>query len=93
MANWYQVVAIIQTAFRDGWIPAECACKTVFILPKGKGELRGRSIVKFIWNMVSIVVNLQIGTEVNFHDALHGFRAGRGEGTASLKAKLLYQLT
>ena len=28
-----------------------------------------------------------------FHDVMHGFRAGRGMGTADLEAKLLQQLT
>ena len=30
---------------------------------------------------------------ITFHDVLHGFRAGRGTGTASLEAKLLQQRT
>ena len=30
---------------------------------------------------------------ISFHDTLHGFRAGRGTGTAALVAKLLQQLT
>ena len=29
---------------------------------------------------------------ITYHDLLHGFRVGRGTGTATLKAKLLQQL-
>ena len=31
-------------------------------------------------------------SSITFHDVFHGFRAGRGTGTATLEAKLLQQL-
>ena len=36
--------------------------------------------------------NIAATTAITYHDPLHGFRAGRGTGTATLKAKLLQQL-
>ena len=33
-----------------------------------------------------------IGAAVYFHSILHGFREGRGTGTASIKSKLIHQL-
>ena len=38
------------------------------------------------------VVNWQIGTEVDFHNILHGSRACRATRTASLKFKLIQKL-
>ena len=34
----------------------------------------------------------RLTTAITYHDALHGFRAGRGTGTATLEANLLQQL-
>ena len=39
-----------------------------------------------------MILHCRLKTEITYHDALHGFRAGRGTGTATLKAKLLQQL-
>ena len=61
------------------------------LLSKGNGEFQGISLVEFICNAVSVVFNHQIGAAVNFHEELHGFRAVRGTGTASLEADLLQQ--
>ena len=49
--------------------------------------------MEVIWKAVSGVVNFRIGAAVNSHNTLHGFRARRGTGTASLKVDLLQQLT
>ena len=40
-----------------------------------------------------ILLNLRLTAEIIFHDVMHGFRAGHGTGNATLKAKLLQQLT
>ena len=37
-------------------------------------------------------IHLRLTTAITYHDALHGFREGRGTGTATLEAKLLQQL-
>ena len=37
-------------------------------------------------------LNRQLTASITIHDFLHGFWAGRGIGTATLKAKLLHQL-
>ena len=36
--------------------------------------------------------NLRFTSSITYHDALNGFRAGRGTGTATLESKLLQQL-
>ena len=38
------------------------------------------------------MANYQIGVAVSFHDALHGFWAGQGKGTASLEDNLIQKL-
>ena len=41
---------------------------------------------------MAVILHRQLTTGLQLHDALHGFREGRGTGTATLEAKLLQQL-
>ena len=43
--------------------------------------------------MATSLINSRLTEAIKYHDALHGIRAVRGTGTASLKAKLIQQLT
>ena len=45
-----------------------------------------------MWKVVAVILNRRFTSSITFHDVLHGFREGRGTGTATLKAKLLQQL-
>ena len=45
-----------------------------------------------MWKVVTAILNRRFTSSITYHDALHGFRAGRGTGTATLEAKLLQQL-
>ena len=49
--------------------------------------------MEVICKAVLEVVNCQIGLEVDFQNMIHGFKEGRGTGTASLEVKLFHQLT
>ena len=70
----------------------EATCKTVVLIPKRKKEYRGIGLVEFTWKVVAAILHRRLTTAITYHDALHGFRACRGTGTATLKAKLLQQL-
>ena len=45
-----------------------------------------------MWKVVVVVLNCRFISSITFHDVLHGFRSGRGTGTATLEAKLVQQL-
>ena len=45
-----------------------------------------------MWKVVAAILHRRLATAITYHDLLHGFRAGRGTGTATLEAKLLQQL-
>ena len=49
-------------------------------------------LVEFLWNEISGIINRRIYYSIQFHDALHGFCAGRGTITSTLKARLLQHL-
>ena len=64
-------------------------CQEVVLITKGKKDYRGIVIVEVMWKVVAAILNLRLTVCITFHDFLHGFRAGRGTGTATLEAKLL----
>ena len=92
LSRWQKVVALVQAAFQEGRLAEEATWKAVVLIPKGKGEYLSIGIVDVMWKVVAQILNFRIIYSINFHDFLHGFRAGRGTGTATLEAKLLQQL-
>ena len=56
------------------------------LILKGKGEYRGIELVEILWKVCAVVVNCWLKRSVVLHNALHGFRVGRGKGTATLEA-------
>ena len=48
--------------------------------------------MEVMWKVVAEILNCRLTAFIACHDFLHGFRAGRGTGTATLEAKLLQQL-
>ena len=49
--------------------------------------------MEVIWKTMSSLLKFQLTAAITVHDVLNGFREGHGMGTATLKAKLLQQLT
>ena len=44
------------------------------------------------WKVVVVILRRRLTAGIKFHDALHGFREGRGTGMSTLEPKLLQQL-
>ena len=91
--NCLKVVAIVQAALQDGTLAKECMCKTVILITKRKGDLRGFDLIEVLWKAIVSLINRWSMAEISFHDTLHVFRSGRGTGTAALDANLLQQIT
>ena len=63
------------------------------MIPKEGGtDFRRIGLLEVLWKEISGIINRQILSYIQFHDALHGFRAGRGTGAATLEIKLLQNL-
>ena len=71
----------------------DSTCQEVVLIPKGGEYYRGIGLVEVLWKVVVVILNSRFITSIAFHNVLHGFRAGRSMGNASLEAKLLQQLT
>ena len=52
-------------------------------IPKGNADTRGMGLLEVVWKVVELVNYNRIKTVVQFHDVLHGFRAGRGGGNCN----------
>ena len=83
---------LVQTAFREGRQAEEATWQAVVLITKGKKDYGGIGLVEVMWKVVAEILNCQLIASITFHDFLHGFRAGRGTGTATLEAKLLQHL-
>ena len=62
------------------------------MIPKGRKEYRYIGLVEVMWKVVAEILHRRFVTSIAYHNFLHGFWAGRGTGTSTLKAKLLQQL-
>jgi hypothetical protein len=78
--------------FATGDIPQELTSWSILVLiPKASGGMRGIGLLEVMWKVCSSIINSRLQESIQFHEALHGFRRGRGTGTAILEAKLLMQ--
>ena len=66
--------------------------QAVLLIPKRKWDYLGIGLVEVMWKVVAQILNCRLTASINFHDFLHGFRAGCGTVTATLESKLLQQL-
>ena len=83
---WGKVVEITQTAFREGNLAEEATWQTVVLILKRKKEYKGVGLVEVTWKVVAMILHRRLTTVIKLHNVLHGFREGRGTGTASLMA-------
>src|SRR4029079_6690653 len=62
--------------------------------PKGNGadQMRGIGLMETLWKLITGIINRRMQDSIVLHDAIHGFRRGRGCGTAIIEAKLRMQL-
>ena len=86
------MVDLVQTAFREGNLAEEYIWQAVVLIPKREKDYWGISLVEVMWKVVAVILNCRFTSSITYHDVLHGFRAGRGTRTATLKAKLIQQL-
>ena len=49
------------------------------LIPKGNsGDFSGIGLLEVLWKVLEKVIDTQLSSSIDLHDALHGFRAGRG---------------
>jgi Reverse transcriptase (RNA-dependent DNA polymerase) len=89
--RWDALVELVQHCYSSGILPQEATWMTIVLLPKADGGVRGIGLVEALWKLLATLINARLSS-IRLHDSLHGFRAGRGTGTAIIEAKLFQQL-
>jgi hypothetical protein len=90
---WTIVVTLVQQAFEDGTIPTAFAYGILCLIPKSvPDKFRPIALLEVIYKLCSTIIHMRLGEAIVFHPSIHGFRSGRGTGTAILEAKLLMQI-
>ena len=87
------LVDIVQNMWKTGEIPHELRWTFLVLLPKGTIDTRGIGLLENLWNVVEELIGTRIRSSMKFHDVLHGFRDGRGTGTAIMELKLAQELS
>lgn len=90
---WRKLVALIQHVFDSGKVPQAMLWSVLVLIPKGDGGQRGIGLLETAWKLCTSIIDRRLKAKIQFHDALHGFRAKRGTGTACLEAKMRMQLS
>ena len=62
------------------------------IIPKFGTYTQGIGMLEVMWKVVEGVIDTLVKSEVQFHDVLHGFHAGRGKGTTIMDLNISQDL-
>ena len=89
---WEALVTFVQHVFQTGDIPPQLHWSYLTLLPKPDGGVQGIGLLEVLWKLIEAIIDTRVRATVTLHDALHGFIAGRGTGTAILEAKLHHEL-
>ena len=79
--------------WHKGNIPQELLWTFLVLIPKGATNTRGIGLLETLWKVVKALINNRLRTSLQMHGILHGFRAGRGAGTAIMELKLAHELS
>ena len=72
--KWQNVVAILQSEFRNGTLSKEITHQTVVLITKGaRGYFRGIDLVRVIWKAFTNLLNCLLTAVIKFHNMLHSF--------------------
>jgi Reverse transcriptase (RNA-dependent DNA polymerase) len=85
---WNKFVQLLTHCFDTGEIPQSTCFSTLVLIPKSDGGVRGIGLLESVWKVISMIIKERMSRTIQYDDMLHGFRPGRGTGTAILEAKL-----
>jgi hypothetical protein len=91
--RWETFVQLVQHVFESGEVPQELSWSVLVLIPKGSGGCRGIGLLEVVWQVISSIIDSRLKKLIQFYDSLHGFRPGRGTGTATIEVKLRMQLS
>jgi hypothetical protein len=85
---WNDFLGLVKHCFNTRELPTSTCFSTLVLIPKAGGRVRGIGLLESVWKVISMIIKERMAANISFDNMLHGFRAGRGTGTAILKARL-----
>jgi hypothetical protein len=90
---WDNILEIVQMAWETGELPRQLLLSLLVIIPKPSGGVRGIGLLETVWKLIERIMDRRLTQGIQFHEVLHGFRKGRGTGTAILHCRLEQERT
>jgi Reverse transcriptase (RNA-dependent DNA polymerase) len=85
---WHNFVQLVTHCFDTGELRQSACFSTLVLISKSDGGVRGIGLLESVWKVISMIIKERMSQSIQFDDMLHGFRPGRGTGTAILEARL-----
>ena len=76
------LVDLVQYMLHIGDTPQELLWMILVLITKGDTNTKGIVLLETLWKVVEALIDTRLHASLQLHDALHGFRDGRGTGTA-----------
>ena len=73
-------------------MPWRLECTILAFITKVNTDTWEIGLMEKLWKVVESIINTRLQVRIQFHDILHGFRAGRGKETATIDIKLSHEL-
>ena len=84
---------IVQYMWQTGDIPQDLGLTVLVLIPKVTTDTKGIGLLETLWKVVEVPIDTCIRASLQYHDALHGLRSGRGTGKATMELKLSQELS
>ena len=66
MSNWVKVVALEREAFGEGLLAEEAMWQAVDMIPKGKEDYRGISLMEVMCKVVEEILNFRLTSSITY---------------------------
>ena len=93
MEPWMCLVEIVYHMWLTGETPQELGWTLLVLIPKVTTKTQGIGLLEILWKVVEDLIDTRLRASLQLHDVLHGFRTGRGTGTAIMELKLAQELS
>jgi hypothetical protein len=90
--NWRLFAHLVQATWTYGIVPCQLLWIIVVLISKGGGDYHGIGLLEPIWKVIKRIINRRMDS-IQLHDSLHSCPHQCGTGTATIKAKLVQQLS
>ena len=90
--QWDRFCDLIWHVYSTGDLPQALPWSILACIPKSDGGRRGIGLLEIVWKVLEAIIDSRLKATITLHDAIHGFTAKRGTGTATTEVKLQMEL-